>query len=263
MYGDLFLFEFPNRYMVERTILGQWFWKKLRLQLEWWNPMAGYISNAIEIKETWIKVVGIPLHLWSQRSFQEIGEFCGGWVATEEETELKNHLKWAKILVRNNGRNLPREVSITCKGITHHIPIWPESKTRYEVSLELAEGGIREEDTVQEPGIAFTQRENKVTNCAIVQKYPSYMDFEDRKHVGGTSLTAGRYVKKNACEKQVAGFNEATKMGQQAKPNKEAAFNNSFGPDFAGQVIFNDLKSPTSQDLPNNHSYRKLGSGRG
>lgn len=31
----------------------------------------------------------------------------------EEESELKNHLKWARILVKNDNRNIPREFAIT------------------------------------------------------------------------------------------------------------------------------------------------------
>lgn len=34
-------------------------------------------------------------------------------VATEEESELKTHLKWARNLVKTDGRKLPREVCIT------------------------------------------------------------------------------------------------------------------------------------------------------
>lgn len=65
--------------------------------------MIRYLSNNMVTKETWIKVVGIPLHLWSHHVFAEIGQLFGGRVATEEETELKNHMKWARILVANDG----------------------------------------------------------------------------------------------------------------------------------------------------------------
>lgn len=95
--------------------------------------MVGCLDRTVDVKETWIKVVGIPLHLWSQYIFREIGQFCVGWIATVEETELKNHLKWARILIANNGRSLPKEVAITCDGITYHFPIWAEGKVRTEV----------------------------------------------------------------------------------------------------------------------------------
>jgi len=90
----------------------------------------------MEVNKTWIKIIGISLHLWSQQVFEEIGQLCGGWVAMEEETELKNHMKWARILVANSGRNIPKEVSISRGGIRYHFLVWVEGKARYEILLE-------------------------------------------------------------------------------------------------------------------------------
>lgn len=70
------------------------------------------------MKETWIRVVGVPLNLWSNKVFQEIGDLCGGWLATEEETELKNHMKWARVLVAGDERSIPTEVAIARRGFT-------------------------------------------------------------------------------------------------------------------------------------------------
>ncbi|KAG5569629.1 hypothetical protein H5410_059395 [Solanum commersonii] len=138
--SEMFLFEFPNRYMAELIIQGQWRWKSSIFHLDWWSPTIGCTPSPSTVRETWIRVVGIPLHLWSRKVFQEIGDLCGGWIETEEETELKNHLKWARILVKNNGRNLPKEVSVACDGITYFFPIWAESKPRFEIRSES--GGI-------------------------------------------------------------------------------------------------------------------------
>ncbi|KAH0642686.1 hypothetical protein KY289_033660 [Solanum tuberosum] len=66
--------------------------------------------------------------LLSHKVFQEIGEVCGGWLATLEETKLRNHMKWARILVANEGKSIPKEVAISQNGIKFYIPIWSESK---------------------------------------------------------------------------------------------------------------------------------------
>ncbi|WMV18955.1 hypothetical protein MTR67_012340, partial [Solanum verrucosum] len=89
-----FLFEFPNRTVVDHIVRGDWFWKSYKFSLQWWSPT----SNAIfeRPNQVWIRVVGLPLHLWSHKVFREIGNLCGGWIRTEEETELRNHLKWAR-----------------------------------------------------------------------------------------------------------------------------------------------------------------------
>lgn len=79
--------------------------------------------------------MGVPQHLWSQKKFKEIGDFCGGWIATEEETELRNHLKWARIEVERDGRNIPSEVIIERDGVKIFILIWVENQTRFELGL--------------------------------------------------------------------------------------------------------------------------------
>ncbi|XP_070012336.1 uncharacterized protein [Nicotiana sylvestris] len=136
MTGNMFLFEFPNRFMAEQILQGDWSWKKYKLHLEWWTHIARCIPKS-QTKETcWIRAMRIPLHLWSQKIFKEIGDLCGGWLATEEETDLKNHLKWARIKIAGDGRKTPNEVGIERDGIKFFIPIWAESQTRYELKTQ-------------------------------------------------------------------------------------------------------------------------------
>lgn len=85
------------------------------------EPNVGRVPNSMMSTGTWIIIVGIPLHLWSQKVFQDIGSLCGGWMVTKEETELKNHMKWARILVSNDGRNIPKEV-VRCRNGLSTIP---------------------------------------------------------------------------------------------------------------------------------------------
>ena len=72
----------------------------------------------------WIRVLGLPLQLWSENIMKEMGDKCGGWLATEEETTRKppfflfflvlkkNHLRWARIKGKGPIENIPREVEI-------------------------------------------------------------------------------------------------------------------------------------------------------
>lgn len=41
MLDRCFLFEFPNRYMAEQVLQGEWLWMRSKLKLEWWHPTAG------------------------------------------------------------------------------------------------------------------------------------------------------------------------------------------------------------------------------
>ncbi|WMV46110.1 hypothetical protein MTR67_039495 [Solanum verrucosum] len=237
--NEMFLFEFPNRYMAELIIQGQWRWKSSIFHLDWWSPTTGCTPSPSTVRETWIRVVGIPLHLWSRKVFQEIGDMCGGWIETEEETELKNHLKWARILVKNE-RNLPKEVSVACDGITYFFPIWAESKPRFEIRSESG-GIVAGEDEVFCPGNRFTQRSDGVNICDIVPKSHPFRDFSTSKHVGCTS-TAGKTMGNGAHERHVSFLNERAELGPSGKPKKNNNSKMPNGPDFAAHVIFNDLQ---------------------
>ncbi|WMV13352.1 hypothetical protein MTR67_006737 [Solanum verrucosum] len=65
-----------------------------------------------------------------------VGDFCGSWLTTEEETELRNLLKWARILVKANGISIPKEVKIVFEGIEYIIQVWDETPTRNLVASD-------------------------------------------------------------------------------------------------------------------------------
>ncbi|KAH0665588.1 hypothetical protein KY290_027818 [Solanum tuberosum] len=98
-------------------------------------------------------------------------------------------MKWARILVKNDGRNLPREVSISCDGIKYYFPIWVESKPRFELLLESGRSTVGEEDEAFYPVNGLTQVTEVAYNCNTVQKTP-FRDFGTTQHMGSV-LTTG------------------------------------------------------------------------
>ena len=71
---DLLFLEFDN------PEEAKWVLKSCRksykgdlLQLEWWRPDVGCTRNKNELKEAWIKVVGLPLHLRQTEIVKNIG----------------------------------------------------------------------------------------------------------------------------------------------------------------------------------------------
>lgn len=107
-----FLFEFSSIITAEQVVEGDWSWRNSPVLFQWWNPMICTSSATKSARTTWIRIVGLPLQFWSQSTFKAIGDFCGGWIEIEEETQLQNHLKWARIKVEGDGSNVPREVTI-------------------------------------------------------------------------------------------------------------------------------------------------------
>ncbi|OIT07264.1 hypothetical protein A4A49_54874 [Nicotiana attenuata] len=135
-----FLFQFPNKHMAEHILQGEWRWKQAKILLEWWSPTAGCCSFQKKREWTWIRAMGLPLHFWTEKIFRAIGDHCGGWLETEEETSLKNHLKWARIKIKGDGGDVPKEVTISDKGLDFTIPIWRESPTRVSAGEDEGRG---------------------------------------------------------------------------------------------------------------------------
>ncbi|KAG5606295.1 hypothetical protein H5410_027787 [Solanum commersonii] len=134
-----FMFELPSRLAAEHVLTGQWTWKKMKLELEWWKPATGCWPAEVGRDWVWIKLLGLPMNLWSQKVFKEIGNLCGGYIETEEETSLKNHLHWARIKEQGDGEWIPREVEITCDDFTYTIPVWCEALVTVKFSEKRRE----------------------------------------------------------------------------------------------------------------------------
>ena len=63
-------------------------------------------------KEVWVRVVGLPLHLWSREVFKRIGECCGGFVVVDEETAFFSQATMGS----NLGQSLREEMARVSAG---------------------------------------------------------------------------------------------------------------------------------------------------
>ena len=68
-----------------------------------WDPKVGCSQNGERAESVWVRVVGLPLHFWSQEAFRKIGDCCGGFVAVDVNTANFKELRWARISVRYVG----------------------------------------------------------------------------------------------------------------------------------------------------------------
>ena len=73
-----------------------------------------------------MKVVGLPLHLWSRDVFKRIGESCGGFLAVDDETTYFSQLQWARILVRASGKNMPSSLQVVAGNFCWVVNLWWE-----------------------------------------------------------------------------------------------------------------------------------------
>ena len=94
------------------------------LQLEWWSQSSGCKGIRDKEKEVWIRVVGLPLHLWTGENLKKVGDSCGGFVAMDEGTTSKIDLLWAKILVKMNKNAKHDSVNLIAGDRVYVVQIW-------------------------------------------------------------------------------------------------------------------------------------------
>ncbi|KAL6312884.1 hypothetical protein AAG906_025741 [Vitis piasezkii] len=147
----IMMFDFELAQEAERVLArGKRSIKKNFLILDKWNPEVGCsCKNSIAV-ETWVRVVGLPLHLWSLEVFKRIGDGCGGFIAMDEGTKSMSEMQWARILVKRADWEVVSTGSSSGKGglrvgeeaVGSHRVAWWESKEEGG-AVEVAGGGTR------------------------------------------------------------------------------------------------------------------------
>ena len=98
------------------------------MQLEWWSPSSGCKEIRDQETEAWIRVVGLPLHLWAGEILKKVGDSCGGFVAMDEGTTSKTELLWARILVKMNNNAKHDSVNLIAGDRSYEVQIWWETR---------------------------------------------------------------------------------------------------------------------------------------
>ncbi|KAF3618015.1 hypothetical protein FXO38_33644 [Capsicum annuum] len=112
--------------MGERKMRGQ------NLELDWWYPIKIAFSDTTRFDWYWIRVMGLLLQLWNSDTMKKIGDECGGWLENEEETELRNHLRWARIRVKGPREKISSPIEVDDENLTFALSIWCEEPTTYK-----------------------------------------------------------------------------------------------------------------------------------
>ena len=98
--------------------------------LEWWSPSTGCEGRTYQDSEVWIRVFGLPLHLWTEDILKELGDRCGGFVVMDKETTHRKDLRWARILVKNSCSRKPSSVNMLAGARSYELQIWWEIQPR-------------------------------------------------------------------------------------------------------------------------------------
>ena len=97
----------------------KWFYGK-SLKLEWWNPFAGCLLEEKRVRKVWVRVLGLPLHMWGKGLFKRLGEECGSFVAIGEDmAECRNS-------VEIKGRKMPTSLQVVVGSSCFTRQLWWE-----------------------------------------------------------------------------------------------------------------------------------------
>ena len=70
------------------------------------------MSSKEKVREAWIRVMGLPLHLWRQEVLKKISDGCEGFLVIDKEITIRLKVSWARILVKIEGTVRPSVVNI-------------------------------------------------------------------------------------------------------------------------------------------------------
>nr|XP_033514656.1 uncharacterized protein LOC117279269 [Nicotiana tomentosiformis] len=120
---SLLLFELSSSKEAERVKFGDWFWNGIRLSLDWWSPVLDLkISEQIS-GHRWIRAFGIPLHEWYEKILKFIGDECGGYIDSDEDTKKKSNLLWARICIKDSDSEPPCKIDLAVGDMVFEISI--------------------------------------------------------------------------------------------------------------------------------------------
>ena len=110
------------------------------MRLEKWSQRTGCLSEEEKEGEAGVRIVGLPISLWSRDILSKIGEGCGGFVEIDEKTERKEELQWARIRVRINGGKIPKMVEIWVENLCYSLSLWWETRPTMRVTSTVEKG---------------------------------------------------------------------------------------------------------------------------
>ena len=173
-----------------------------------------------QAKQVYVRVMGLPLHLWSREMFKKIGDGCGGFVAVDEDTASFRHLQWASVLVQLIGREKPRTLQVVEGIAVYVVQLWweilpwisnvePMCYCTESVAGERGEGsscadeGVGKRRLWKEKGVLDVStsdclggKDGMVSEKGFVEEAGGIVDLEERmtKGCGGLDLTKGSFV---------------------------------------------------------------------
>ncbi|KAI8534897.1 hypothetical protein RHMOL_Rhmol10G0132300 [Rhododendron molle] len=143
--GVDFLFTLPSVEEAQRVMRSRWSFTKRRIHLEWRSPVGCCVKKGEAPSVVWVRILGLPQHLWDSEAFSGIGDFCGGFVRVDDNTRRRDNLRWARIAIRAAPAMIPTKVKVAKGGWVFDLSLWVEKGplVGFQPALNVGKGGGR------------------------------------------------------------------------------------------------------------------------
>ena len=120
--------------------------------LEKWKPTIGCLEGEKGgAGLVWVRILGLPLHLWGRSLFRTFGDSCGRFMAVDENTAERRNLKWARILVKTRGWKHPSSLQVVAGLFCFALQLWWEDEAYISTMLPSHQAGAWK---LEEDGVA-------------------------------------------------------------------------------------------------------------
>ena len=121
------LLEFEDLEEARRVVAsGSCAWEGTQVRLEHWSPRSGCWAEGEERRDVWVRIVGLPISLWSPEILRRVGDACGGFITADENTRSMRDLQWARILVKWGEEARPNVLEIEGEEESYVVSLWWE-----------------------------------------------------------------------------------------------------------------------------------------
>ncbi|WKA01543.1 hypothetical protein VitviT2T_019820 [Vitis vinifera] len=100
----------------------------IQVGLEHWSPRSGCWAEEEERKEVWVRIVGLPISLWSPVILKRVGDECSDFITVDEQTKTMGELQWARILVKSRGEFRPSVLEFEVEEEVYVVSLWWECR---------------------------------------------------------------------------------------------------------------------------------------
>ncbi|KAL6351442.1 hypothetical protein AAG906_040796 [Vitis piasezkii] len=220
--------------------------------LEKWKPSVGCLKGVRgDVRHVWVRILGLPLHLWDRSLFKKFGDSCGRFVAVDENTADRRNLKWARVLVETRGWQHPSSLQVVAGPSCFALQLWWEEEPCFSPVIPSHGSGAWKigEDEVA-PSRAKGSVDSRPSSTVLLQteKLPSPAPTSDKTGAAATSSRAhevetGRHPLSSARDLE-------TGQGMGALAHSGLACGVSFGPGLGKAQVSASMGSPPKPPDP-------------